>query len=171
MRTLRFRLRKPAVPQPFRWSILFVSLVLSCTVMFLFGLLMDNLLRMFGVGVSAWFDSLWDSLLTVACGMVFAPVFWRIGLVTFPQYLLGAFTLVVPISLASVLVLSQFHDVGIGVPGIDADAFPSQHIAITAYVRLIRAMLFVPVFLSVFYWMFHVAFGMSPRLSSNATRR
>lgn len=157
------RFRKPPVLQPFRWPVFFVSLMASSLVMFLFGLLMDNTLRIFGVGISSWFDSLWDACLGTFFGAIVAPIFWRIGLVTFPQYLLGAFTLVVPITLLSVIVLSQFHNVEIEVPGIASDAYPNQLIAISAYVRLFRAMIFVPVYLAFFYWIFHISFAMEIR--------
>lgn len=157
------RWRKPERPQPFRWPAFFISLLASSVVMFLFGLMLDNTLRAFGVGISGWFDSLWDSFLGTFFGSFVAPIFWRIGLVTFPQYLLGASALVVPITILSVLVLSQFHNVWIEVPGISSEAHPNQYFATTAYIRLFRAMLFVPVYLAFFYWMFHVSFGMEPR--------
>ena len=157
------RLRKPEIQQPFRWPGFFLSLFASSIVMFMFGLMMDNTLRAFGIGISSWFVSLWDSFLGSFFGSFIAPIFWRLGLVTFPQYLLGASALVVPITILSVLVLSQFHDVGINVPGIDSELHPNQHFATTAYIRLFRSMLFVPVYLAFFYWMFHVSFGMKPR--------
>ncbi|WP_419914541.1 hypothetical protein [Hoeflea sp.] len=156
-------MKKPEVQQPFQWSGFFLSLFGASTVMFLFGLLMDNTLRAFGIGISSWFDSLWESFLGTFFGSFIAPIFWRIGLITFPQYLLGAFALVVPITILSVLFLSQFRDVGISVPGIDSELHPNQHFATTAYIRLFRAMLFVPVYLAFFYWMFHVSLGMKPR--------
>ena len=171
MNTAKFRLRKPEQLQPFRWPVFLTSLVIGATVMFVFGLAMDNALRVFGVGISSWFDAFWDSFITIFFGAVIAPIFWRVGLVTFPQYLLGALALVVPISIISVLILSNFHDVGIEVPGIDSEAFPNRFLAVTAYVRLIRAMIFVPVFLASFYWIYHVFFGMAPRGSTSETAR
>ena len=148
--------------RPFTWPALLGSLFVSAMIMFAFGLLMDNTLRLFGIGISAWKDSLWDCFMAFCCGSIVAPVFWRIGLVTFPQYLLGAFALVVPITIVSAIVLSRFHDVSIDVPGIDAAAFPNQSFAISAYVRLIRAVIYVPVFLACFYWIYHVFLGRAP---------
>ena len=161
------RMRKPDKLQEFRWLTLLRALIISASIMFVFGLVMDNTLRLFGVGISAWLDALWDSLLAIFCGFFLAPVFWRIGLVTFSQYMLGAFALVVPIAGTSFAVLSQFYNVWIEVPGIDSAAYPDQHIAITAYVRLIRAMVFVPIFLAAFYWVFHIVFAMAPRQNTN----
>lgn len=157
------RLRKPETPQPFRWPVFFISLIASSVAMFLFGLAMDNTLRAFGIGISSWFDSLWESFLGILFGSFVAPIFWRIGLGTFPQYLLGASALVIPISILGVLVLSQFHDVGISVPGIDPAIHSTQYIATSAYIRLFRSMIFVPVYLGAFYWIFHISFGMEPR--------
>lgn len=157
------RLKRPTEMQSFRWSIFLFSLFVSASVMFLFGLAMDNTLRLFGIGISSWFDSLWDSFLGVFFATFIAPVFWRIGLVTFPQYLLGAFALAAPITIISVLVLSRFYNVSIEVPGINSAAFPDQSFAVSAYVRLIRAVIFIPVFLWVFYWVFHICFGMAPK--------
>lgn len=137
--------------------------------MFLFGLAMDNSLRIFGIEISAWVDALWDSFMVIVFGSFMGPVFWRIGLVTFPQYLLGALALVVPISAISVLLLSRFYNVGIEIPGIDSDDFPNRFIAVTAYVRLMRAMVSVPVFLGAFYWIYHVSFGMAPKRRSDET--
>lgn len=163
MLTPKLRLRRPTDPNPFQWSAFIASLLFSAFLMFLFGLVMDNSLRIFGVGISAWIDAMWDSSMAAIFGFLVAPIFWRIGLVTFPQYLLGAFALMVPITILSVLILSRFHDVGVEVAGIDTESFPNQYFAITAYVRLIRAMIFVPFFLAAFYWWFHVAFGMAPK--------
>ena len=134
--------------------------------MFGFGLIVDNLLRAFGIGISGWFDSLWDSILASFCGFIVAPIFWRIGLVTLPQYLLGAFALVVPITLVSILILSQFHNVGIEMPGINHQSHPNQYVALTAYIRLFRSMIFTPVYLACFYWMFHVALGMKTKYNA-----
>lgn len=161
------RLKKPAELQAFRWPVFLFSLFVSAFVMFLFGLTMDNTLRLFGIGISPWFDSLWDSFLGVFFASFIAPLFWRIGLVTFPQYLLGAFALAAPITIISVLVLSRFYDVSVDVPGINSAAFPDQSFAISAYVRLIRAVVFIPVFLWVFYWVFHIYFGMAPKSFKN----
>lgn len=169
MRAPKLRFKKPDIMQPFQWPVFLLSLVLGAFVMFMFGLAIDNVLRIFGVGISAWFDAFWDAFVTVFFGAFVAPIFWRIGLVTFPQYLLGALALVVPISIISVLVLSRFHNVGIDVPGIDSDVFPNRFFAVTAYVRLIRAMIDVPVFLAAFYWIYHIAFGMAPKRNADET--
>lgn len=163
MRPPILRLRKPKDLQPFKWSGFFLSLCASSFVMFLFGLMLDNSLRAFGIGISGWIDSLWDSFMGTFFGSFIAPIFWRMGLLTFPQYLLGASALVVPITILSVLVLSQFHEVGIYVPGIDSELHRNQYLATTAYIRLFRSMLFVPVYLAFFYWIFHVSLGMKPR--------
>jgi hypothetical protein len=149
--------------RPFTWPGFLGSLFVSAMIMFAFGLLTDNSLRLFGIGISAWKDALWDCVMALFFGSIVAPLFWRIGLVTFPQYLLGAFALVVPMTIVSALVLSRFHDVSIDVPGIDAAAFPNQSFAISAYVRLIRAVIYVPVFLASFYWIYHLALGMAPK--------
>ena len=158
-----FRLKKPKVLQPFKWAGFFISLFGASIAMFLFGVLMDNTLRAFGIGISSWFDAAWESFLGSFFGAFVAPIFWRIGLVTFPQYLLGAFALMVPITILSVLVLSRFHDVGIDVPGIDFETHPNQYFATSAYIRLFRSMLFVIVYLATFYWIFHILIGMEPR--------
>lgn len=166
------RLRKPEMLLPFRWPAFLISLFASFVAMFLFALVMDNTLRAFGIGISNWFDSLWDSALATVCSFFIAPIFWRIGLVTLPQYLLGASALVIPTTIISVLILSQFHDVGISVPGIDSQTHTTQYLAISAYIRLFRSILCVPVYLGVFYWMFHISFGMDPRWKNvNQPRR
>jgi hypothetical protein len=163
MRHRRFSFRRPDSPDPFTWQGFLAALFLSSVAMFFFGLAMDNALRLFGIGISAWQDALWDSCMAFFFGSFVAPLFWRIGLITFPQYLLGAFALVVPITIISVLALSRFHDVRVEVPGIDALSFPDQSFAISAYVRLIRAVIYVPFFLGVFYFIYHVLIGMAPK--------
>ena len=157
-----FRFRKPETMQPFRWPAFLISLFASFVAMLLFALVMDNTLRAFGIGISNWFDSLWDSALATVCSFFVAPIFWRIGLVTLPQYLLGASALVIPTTILSVLILSQFHDVGISVPGIDSQTHTTQYVATSAYIRLFRSILCVPIYLGVFYWVFHISFGMAP---------
>lgn len=149
--------------RPFTWRGFMLALVMSSVIMFFFGLVMDNTLRLFGVGISPWKDALWDCVMATFFGSLIAPIFWRLGLCTFPQYLLGAFALVVPITICSALVLSQFHDVRIVVPGLDAVSFPNQSFAISAYVRLIRAVIYVPVYLASFYWIYHIALRMAPK--------
>ena len=149
--------------RPFRWSIFIACLAASGVTVSFCGILIDNLLRMFDVGISPWQDAFWSGVFAFLFSIPIAPALWRLGLVTLPQYLLGAMAVFVPLTIVSTIIMSQSYDIMIRVPGVDEDAPANQVWALTAYIRLARSAIFVPVFLFTFWFTYHDLCNMAPK--------
>ena len=149
--------------QPFRWDIFLLCLTAGGVAIFIVGIVFDNLLHIFDVSISSWREALWSAVFGVLFSIPIAPMLWRLGLVTLPQYLLGAMAVFVPLTILSALLMSGFYDIKITVPDFDNDAAASQVWALTAYIRLARSAIFVPVFLITFWFTYHRVFKMEPR--------
>lgn len=149
--------------QPFRPGTYLACLGVSALAVFGAGLVVDNGLRMFDVGISPWREAMWSAIFSFLFSVPIAPILWRLGLVTLPQYLLGAMAVVVPLTILSALAMSQFYDIMIRVPGFDDDTPVSQVWVLTAYIRLARSALYVPIFLFTFWYSFHRVCNMAAR--------
>lgn len=149
--------------RPFQWDIFIACLGVSGLAVFICGLLMDNMLRLFDIGISPWRDALLSGFFSFLFSIPIAPALWRLGLVTLPQYLLGAMAVFVPLTILSTIVVSPSHDIMIKVPGFDDDAPANQLWALTAYIRLARSAIFVPVFLFTFWFSYHYLCNMDPK--------
>ena len=155
---------------PFTWGSFLLALGAAGLACLAFGLVMDNALRQFGVGVSPWADAAWDASLATLCSLPLALAFWRVGLVTLPHYLMGAAVLLGPLTIASAAALALFRDVAIPVPGIEGGGDDMRIYAATIYVRLVRGCLFAGVFLITFYLVYHRWLGRAPRWHAPADR-
>lgn len=149
--------------RPFRWDCFLICMATGGVAVFVSGVLMDNILQMFDIGITSWQEALWSAVFSVIFSVPIAPIFWRFGLISLPQYLLGATGLFVPLTMVSVAIMNIFHDVRITAPDFNSDALASQVWALTAYVRIARSAVFVPVFLLTFWFMFHRVCRMKPR--------
>ena len=149
--------------RPFRWDCFLICMATAGLAVFVSGVLMDNILQMFDIGIASWQEALWSAVFSVMFSIPIAQVFWRFGLISLPQYLLGATGLFVPLTMASVAIMNIFYDVRITAPDFNSDALASQVWALTAYVRIARSAVFVPVFLLTFWFMFHRVCRMRPR--------
>src|SRR5262245_11857870 len=121
--------------RPFCWDYFMICILSGGVAVFFSGLLIDNVLQMFNIGISSWKEALWSAVFSVIFSGPIAPVFWRFGLVSLPQYLLGATGLFVPLTILSALIMYFFYDIRITAPDFDSDAIASQVWALTAYVR------------------------------------
>lgn len=150
-------------PRPFTQRGYITALVFAGICLFVFGLAFDAVLRAFGIGVAPWFEAFWSAVVGVIVSYPVARVFWRMGLVTYPQYLIGAFTIMAPIALLSFLPVMLLYGTTIEMPWAGVIIPQEQAIALTIYVRLARAVLLVPVFLAAFTWFYHVHLRMEPK--------
>jgi hypothetical protein len=148
----------------FRFDWFAVCLTAGGLAVFLSGVVIDNILQMFDIAIASWQEAGWSAIFGTIFAAAVAPFFWRFGLVTLPQYLLGATGLFVPLTMLSVAVMNFFWDVRITGPDFGGDAMPSQVWALTAYVRIARSAVFMPVFLLTFWFMFHRVYKMKPPL-------
>lgn len=149
--------------RPFRWDCFMACILSGGVAVFITGILIDNILQMFNIGISSWQEAAWSGIFSVIFSAPIAHVFWRFGLVSLPQYLLGATGLFVPLTILSALLMTLFWDIRITAPDFDGNALPSQVWALTAYVRIARSAFFVPVYLLTFWFMFHRVCRMKPR--------
>lgn len=138
------------------------ALCFAGLVLFLIGLGFDSVLRAFGIGIAPWFEAFWSAFVGVVVSFFVARLFWRMGLVTFPQYMLGAFTIMAPIAILSFIPVAQLFGNTIALPWLSETASDHHAIALTIYIRLARAVILVPVFLGAFTWFYHVHLGMEP---------
>lgn len=138
------------------------ALLFAGGVLFVFGLIFDAVLRGFGIGVAPWFEAFWSALVGVTVSYFVARLFWRMGLVTLPQYLVGAFAIMAPIALLSFLPVIRLFGSTIEMPWLEADVSQHHAIALTVYVRLARAVILVPIYLTAFYWFYHIHLRMRP---------
>lgn len=155
--------QNPPEKRPFRWPTFIACLAASGLTVTFCGILIDNLMRMFDIGISPWRDALWSGVFAFLFSIPIAPALWRLGLVTLPQYLLGAMAVFVPLTIVSTIIMSQSYDIMIRVPGFDEDVPANQVWALTAYIRLLRSAIFVPVFLFTFWFTYHYLCNMAPK--------
>ncbi len=117
-------------------------------------LLTDNLMRQFGIDIHPWKEALASSL----AGIVFAAplllVLWRLGLVTIPQYMLGAITLFIPATLLSLIGIYFFEPILIEISGMNVNN-TSQSWAATIYLRIARSAVLFPVYIVAFWYIYH----------------
>jgi len=147
--------------RPFRWPQYLTSHLVSSLAILAVGLVLDNMLRAFGIGISPWKDAVYSALSGFIIASPLVPLLWRVGLVTGPQYVLGGLSVFVPATLLSVLVISQFDSILVMVPGFEGHADDSQLWATTAYVRIARSAILFPVYILVFWLVFHRMFAMA----------
>lgn len=155
------RLLRPP-PRPFTWAGFVMALAVAGLAQFAVALGLDAALRQAGLALHPWRDAAWSVLVGGISSFFIAPVFWRMGLVNLPQYLIGAFAVMAPITVLSFVLLASVDRGLIAAPWAAAH-LPGHAIALTAYVRLIRAVVLVPVWLGAFYWVYHVRLNMAPR--------
>jgi len=153
----------PATRRPYTRRGFVLALLFAGGVLFFVGLVLDVALRLGGIGVSVWIEAFWSATLGTICSYFIAPMFWRMGLVTLPQYMVGAFAVMSPIAILSFIPLSQLIGPQVEMPWLDPDAPADHAIALTIYLRLARAAVLVPIYLVAFYWFYHVHLGMAPR--------
>ncbi len=148
----------------FRWREFISSHVFASLAVFLIALVLDNTLRAFGVDISSWREALYSGLSGLLVATPFSLLLWRVGLVTGPQYLLGGLGLFVPVTILSILAISQVDNILIYLPiedGVESEF--SQVLASTAYVRLARSALLFPAYIAVFWFSYHVHYQMLPK--------
>jgi hypothetical protein len=147
--------------KPFRWPHYLTSHLVCSLAVLAVGLVLDNILRAFGIGISPWKDAMYSALSGFFIASPLVPLLWRVGLVTGPQYVLGGLSVFVPATLLSVLVISQFDSILVAVPGFEGMEGDSQVWATTAYVRIARSAILFPVYIFFFWLIFHRLFGMA----------
>ena len=149
---------------PFRWDIFVLSLAISGFATFIAALVMDNTLIQFYLIISPWRDAMWSAIFATICSFFVAPIIWKIGLVTFPQYLLAAMAVFVPLTVLSTLLMGLHYDIIISISKDIVDLPENQKWVLTAYIRLARSAVLIPVYLLVFWYVFHRVFKMKHRL-------
>lgn len=148
---------------PFRWSGFITALCFAGCVQFVAAVGIDAILRGFGIALHPWCDAACSVAVAATASFFVARLFWRLGLVTLGQYMVGAFCLICPITVVLFLMLYMQDRALFQAAALDPDVAWHQAIGLSAYVRLIRATVLAPVFLAAFYWFYHVALGMAPR--------
>lgn len=146
----------------FTWRGYTSALAFAAVVLFVVGVALDAMLRATGIGISIWFDAFWSAVVGFGASFFVARMFWRLGLKTLPQYMIGAFAVMAPISILSFIPLTQIFGAAITVPWITDDASPHHAVAMTVYIRFARAVILVPIFLAAFYWFYHIRLRMEP---------
>ena len=126
----------------------------------LFALILDNLLRQFGVDIHPWKEALVSGLAGIFFSSLFVPLLWRLGLITVPQYILGALGLFIPATLLSLLAIYQFHPIIIDIAGLDLNTqSDSEAWAMTIYIRITRSAVLFPVYIFIFWLVYHKYLG------------
>lgn len=148
---------------PFGMRGYIAALSFAGVVLFIFGLALDALLRLMGIGVVLGIEAFWSAFLGTVCSFFIARLFWRMGLVTLPQYMVGAFAVMTPIAIISFVPLSQLIGAQVDMPWLGQDVSDDHAIALTVYLRLGRAAVLVPIYLMAFYWYYHIHLWMAPK--------
>lgn len=148
--------------RPFEWPHYVATHLICSAALLLAALALDTILRAFGVGISPWKDAVYSALSGFVIATPLVPVLWRVGLVTGPHYVLGGLGVFVPATLLSVLVISRFDSILVQIPGLDLSEGDSQLWATTAYVRIARSAILFPVYIFIFWLVFHRVFNMRP---------
>lgn len=136
------------------WHAYLLAHALAGLILFLCALFIDNLMRQFGVDIHAWKEALASALAGIVFSIPLLRVLWRLGLVTIPQYMLGAVTLFIPATLLSLIGVYFFQPILIDIAGIDVNN-TSQSWATTIYLRIARSAILFPIYIAGFCWVYH----------------
>ncbi len=122
----------------------------------LVALALDALLREFGIAIHPWKEAVAAGLGGLIFASLLVPVLWHLKLLTLSQYLLGASILILPTTLAVMIAVSFFDSALVDTflnPNGDRKEF-----ALAIYVRLVRSIVLVPVYIATFFLVYHLWF-------------
>lgn len=126
-------------------------------------LLLDNSLRHLGIEIHPWKEALISGAAGTFFATLFVPLLWRLGLVTIPQYILGAIGLFIPATLLSLFAVYQFHPIIINFVGIELSSLSdNQNWAVTIYIRIFRSTILFPAYIFAFWLIYHKYLGNKP---------
>ena len=122
--------------------------------------ILDNTLRYFGIEIHPWKEAVFSGLAGIFFSSLFVPVLWKLGLITVPQYILGALGVFVPATLISLAVIYHFHPIIIDIAGLDFDSTDdSKAWAISIYIRILRSAVLFPIYIFAFWLIYHKYLG------------
>ena len=138
----------------------FLAVQPACAVVsFICAITLDNTLRIVGVEVHPWKDAL-----TAALGGVFfmttcAPLAWRVGLTTLPQYFLAAISLFMPATIIWLLVTTMITPIQIDMTAVSPDLTETRMWAMSIYIRIVRSAILSPAYIFAFWFFYHHLLG------------
>lgn len=139
-----------------------MALGLTAAVQLAAALAIDTALRACGVDLHPWRDAVGTVLCALPLTICVPLVSWRMGLITLRQYLAGGFAITAPVlTLVFVMLIAADHAL-IAPAWLPRQEIPPD-IARTAYFRLIRAAVLVPIWLTAFHWAYHIHLQMIPQ--------
>lgn len=148
-----------SIDQTFEWRPFLLTQLPCGLFTTLCALLLDNTLRQYGVGIHPWREAVISGAAGIFFSSLFVPILWRLGLVTVPQYLLGAVGLFVPATLLSLLVVHFFQPILIDIAGFEFAAGDSRAWAMAVYIRISRSVVLFPTYVFAFWFIYHKCLG------------
>jgi hypothetical protein len=141
--------------KPFSLTLFLAVQPVCGVVSFVFAVFLDNALRTIGIDIHPWKEAL-----TAALGGVFflttcAPLAWRLGLITLPQYFLAAVWLFMPATIIWLAVGNLFTPIAIDMAQYPADLPDNKVWAISTYIRIVRSAIISPVYILSFWFFYH----------------
>lgn len=143
----------------FKWTTFLITQIPCGFVTFIAALFVDNALRHFGVQIHPWREAIISGVAGMFFSSLFVPLLWRLNLVTVPQYMIGAIGIFVPATLLSLLVVAQFQPLIIDVNSLEFVDGDTRAWAMSMYVRIARSALLVPVYIFMFWLVYHRYLG------------
>ncbi|MCI4664138.1 MAG: hypothetical protein MRY74_05395 [Neomegalonema sp.] len=133
-------------------------------------LLVDTCLRAIEIPIHPWKDAFLTGVAAFTFSSLLVPLLWRMGLRTLPQYMLGAVAIFAPATLLSLAIIAVFDadSILIKFTDIEGEEEDSYYWALTAYIRIARSAVLLPVYVTIFCAVYHKHFGM--RAWTRATR-
>lgn len=122
-------------------------------------LVLDNVLRQYGVDIHPWREAIISGAAGIFFSSLFVPLLWRLGLVTVPQYMLGALGLFIPATLLSLFVVYAYQPVLIDIAGFEFTPDDNRAWAMTAYIRISRSAVLFPTYIFAFWLIYHKYLG------------
>ncbi len=151
-RALKFLMREI---KPFSiWVFLAVQPVCAL-IQFAVGIGLDNTLRELGVNIHPWKEAFYAALGGIFFMTTCAPLAWRVGLVTIPQYFLAAMALLMPATIIWLFLFSPFSPIQFEVAHLDVAADDSRALAMSIYIRIARSTILSPVYVLTFWYLYH----------------
>lgn len=149
--------------RPFGWRPFILASVLAGVGCSLSAVALDTVLIRYGVPLTPFWDAFFSGFFGIVFGMPGFLLVWRLGVVTLQQYILCSLILLSPLTILSLFFVSITQDVVLQAPWDSEVTISAHDLAYTGYVRILRSLFLVPIFLFIFTLMYHRYYGCGPK--------